>query len=182
MVGVVGSSPIAPTIDRTACAPFERTRDKSMVMTPLNVQGDLLAKRELARPRCSIVFEKVRHCVRTFFLESQTDLSERNRSAHPGPPNSFQAQVVSDPTLCPTSDFPTAPSRHFDAAGHRRRGRRVHRPRPRQGGARRQGRRQAGRHVVPHRPRRRARHRHRQGRRTASRSSATRRRTCSPTR
>ncbi len=49
----------------------------------------------------------------------------------------------------PNIRLPDGSVKHFDAPGHRRRGRRVDRPRPRQGGARRQGRRQARRHLVP---------------------------------
>ena len=51
----------------------------------------------------------------------------------------------------PAITLPDGAVSQFDAPGHRRRGRRVDRPRPRQGRARRQGRRQAGRHVVPDR-------------------------------
>ena len=48
----------------------------------------------------------------------------------------------------PNIRLPDGAVKQFDAPGHRRRSRRVDRPRPRQGRARRQGRRQARRHVA----------------------------------
>ena len=140
MVGVVGSSPIAPT-NRFESSRSRRSIDeKAMVMTPRTRTETLLAK---ARVRTSVVYrrsdEKVRLRPHFFaFVESRQ---------------------------WPAITLPDGSVKQFDAPGHRRRRRRLDRPRPRQGRARRQGRRQARRHVASHRPRRDARDRHRQGRR-----------------
>ena len=118
MVGVVGSSPIAPTID---CR--RPTRDRTgMVMTPRTRTETLLDQDASSHVRrCGVCDEKVR-LARTF--------------------------LFSGVSPCPPSRLPDGAVKRFDAPVTVAEVAAVDRPRPRQGRARRQGRRQARRHVA----------------------------------
>ena len=134
MVGVVGSSPIAPT---NGFPGHSTTRNRQHGYDTADVHGDPIGQRAIPHARCSTVSMKKCGIAPALFCfpESRDDCHQVARRRRP--------------SICRTGLRP------------RRRG--GDRPRPRQGGAGRQGRRQDRRLVVCHRSRREPRDRHREG-------------------
>ena len=103
MVGVVGSSPIAPTIDSSAA---QRTTERHGYDTA-NAQGNPLRERELARRRCH---GKVR-LVRTFlFLESAMPKITIARRRRQGVSPRRSPSPRSPPRSAPASPRPRWPA------------------------------------------------------------------------